>query len=232
MLAAVNPPLGDDLDPPKADPVMSPRPGGGIDEEVRCEHRLATISRRSSSDHDDRIRPRTSSSAEIGQGSPHVEWEVALQRIARDRDDATVGGRIRDDEDHMLHRRIGTELAEDTSLDRLKVGQAGFGLERVDTAVSVAHRIPGAGVSDADQRHLRPPPDRCRQAIVHPPEQSDLRDVSNRVCIWVEANGRNEPDSETEPAELVDPDVLELATLEAVDLACRDAHGSPSIRAA
>lgn len=175
-----------------------------------------------SKDHD-RVGSWTASDAEIRHRRPSVERKVATQRISRDCQDASVRAGIRHDENDVLNSPVVPELAHDASLDGLEIRQSRLGFERVDARMAISDRVPRARVTDTDQWHLCAPPDRIRESISNPSEQADLRDVSDRVGIWVKANARNKTDRDAESTKLFDPDVLEVAALIAVDLTCGDA---------
>jgi hypothetical protein len=130
----------------------------------------------------------------------------------------------------VLDGRIVPELPHYASLHGLKVRQARLAFERINAAMNIADGIPRTGIGPTDKRHLGAPPDRWWEPITQAPEQPDLRDVANGVGIRVEPKAGHEADRKAQPTELLEPDILEVATLEPIDLACRDADGTPGIR--
>jgi hypothetical protein len=130
----------------------------------------------------------------------------------------------------VLDGRVVPELPHDASLHGLKVRQARLAFERINAAMAITDRIPRTGIGPTNERHLGAPPDRWWEPITQAPEQPDLRDVPYGVGIRIEPQAGHEADRKAQSTQLLEADVLEVATLEPIDLACRDANGTSSIR--
>jgi hypothetical protein len=184
-----------------------------------------------SEDHD-RIRSGASARTEPGHRRPHVEWKVAPERVPCDGQDSAIGAGVRHHEHEVLDGGIVPELPHDPSLDGLKVGQARLAFECVDAAMAITDGVPSPGIEATGERYFGPPPERRRQPLAQTPEQTDLSHVANGVGIRVEPQAGHETDRNAKSTELLEPNVLEDASFEPIDLARRDPDGPTGVSTA
>lgn len=171
------------------------------------------------SQDDEGIPAWTSSRPEFRKGGAGIERKVGRQRLASDRQGPAIRMRIGHDQHEVLDDLIVAQLEHRSTLDRLQVRKSRFGLEGVDTSMTVSHCVPRTHVSSAKERNLGPQANATPEPISEATEEADLTDVPDGIGVRIEPHDRHQADGQTESAELAQTDVAQLPSLESINLA-------------
>ncbi len=104
-----------------------------------------------------------------------------------------------------------------------------FGLEGVHTGGRLCHRVPRARIGATMQRDLRSPTRARRKSTAQSPQQPNVCHVPHGIAVRIEVQAWRQSDRSTEPAQLIEADLVEFATFEPPYLATRQTDRSADI---